>query len=137
MGLDPLEWRGKGEVLKIFQDMAAFSDSLDLCKFSAFAQNAEHYAAQYSASSGRPYSMDDVMEAGERIYNLERRYNNLAGFGEGSDQLPARFTEEASTLGGSKGHVSELEQMLGEYYSARGWENGVVPQAKLDALGVV
>ncbi len=137
MGLDPLEWRGKGEVLKTFQDMAAFSDSLDLCKFSAFAQNADHYAQQYSASSGRSFTMDDVMEAGERIYNLERHFNNLAGFGEGSDTLPARFTEEASTLGGSKGHVSELEEMLGEYYDARGWQKGVVPKAKLDALGVV
>ncbi len=137
MGLDPLEWRGKGEVLKTFQDMAAFSDSLDLCKFSAFAQNAEHYAQQYSASSGRSFTIDDVMEAGERIYNLERHFNNLAGFGEGSDTLPARFTEEASTLGGSKGHVSELEEMLGEYYDARGWQKGGVPQPTLDAPGVV
>ncbi len=137
MGLDPLEWRGKGELLKVFQDMAAFSDSLDLCKFSAFAQNAELYAEQYAASSGQPFTMDDVMEAGERIYNLERHFNNLAGFGEGSDTLPQRFVDEASTEGGSKGHVAELDQMLAEYYAAREWSDGVVPQAKLDALGVV
>ena len=137
MGLDPLEWRGKGELLKTFQDLAAFADSLDLCKFSSFAENAEHYAAQYAASSGRPFTMDDVMEAGERIYNLERLYNNRAGFGAGSDELPKRFVEEASTEGGSKGHVSELPQMLEEYYAARGWNDGVVPKGKLDALGVV
>ena len=77
------------------------------------------------------------MLAGERIYNLERRYNNLAGFGAGSDTLPARFTEEASTQPGSKGHVSELGPMLDEYYAARGWDDGVAPQSKLDALGVV
>ena len=82
--------------------------------------------------------MDDVMETGERIYNLERHFNNLAGFGEGSDQLPVRFTEEASSEGGSKGHVSELGQMLEEYYSVRGWENGVVPKQQTRcALGVV
>ena len=77
------------------------------------------------------------MQAGERIYNLERYYNNLAGFREGSDTLPARFTEEASTEKGSKGHVSELGPMLEEYYAARGWEAGVVPEAKLRALGIV
>jgi aldehyde:ferredoxin oxidoreductase len=77
------------------------------------------------------------MTAGERIYNLERYYNNLAGFREGSDTLPARFTDEPSTEPGSRGHVSELGPMLAEYYAARGWQEGVVPEAKLRALGIV
>jgi aldehyde:ferredoxin oxidoreductase len=134
---DPLEWRGKGELVKIFQDLAAFSDSLDLCKFSAFAQGADEYAHQYAAALGRACGPEDVMLTGERIYNLERYYNNLAGFGEGSDTLPARFTDEASTLSGSKGHVSELSDMLVEYYAARGWKEGVVPESKLEALGIL
>ena len=134
---DPLEWKGKGELTKIFQDLHAFSDSLDLCKFSAFAEGADEYAAQYSAMVGVPFTADDVMETGERIYNLERYFNNLAGFREGSDYLPKRFTTEPSTMPGSEGHVCELDQMLEEYYAVRGWENGVVPQAKLQALGIV
>ena len=133
---DPLEWRGKGELVMIFQDLAAFSDSLDLCKFSAFAQGADEYAAQWSGAMGIECTADDVMKAGERVYNLERYYNNLAGFREGSDTLPKRFTEEASTLSGSKGHVSELDQMLAEYYDVRGWKNGVVPDAKLAELQI-
>ena len=135
--LDPLAWQGKGELVKVFQDLHAFSDSLDLCKFSAFAEDAGHYAAQYATAMGVPFDADDVMAAGERIYNLERHYNNLAGFGEGSDTLPARFTEEASTEPGSQGHVSELAEMLEEYYAARGWQGGVVPEARLRQLGVV
>lgn len=134
---DPLEWKGKGELTKLLQDIHAFSDSLDLCKFSAFAEGAEEYAAQYSAMVGVPFTMDDVLVAGERIYNLERHYNNLAGFREGSDYLPKRFLEEPSTMPGSEGHVCELDLMLDEYYAARGWENGVVPEAKLQELGVV
>jgi len=134
---DPLAWEGKGELTKIFQDLHAFSDSLDLCKFSAFAMGAEEYAAQYSAMLGIPFGIDDVMRTGERIYNLERHYNNLAGFGEGSDKLPPRFLDEPSTMGGSKGHVCELDDMLTEYYAARGWENGVVPDAKLAELEVL
>ena len=116
---------------------SAFSDSLDLCKFSAFAEGAEEYAAQYGAALGIEFSADDVLEAGERIYNLERYYNNLAGFGEGSDTLPDRFTKEPSTHAGSKGHVSELGPMLEEYYEVRGWENGVVPESKLKQLGIL
>ncbi|MCK5650665.1 MAG: aldehyde ferredoxin oxidoreductase C-terminal domain-containing protein, partial [Gemmatimonadetes bacterium] len=134
---DPLEWKGKGELCKVFQDLHAFSDSLDLCKFSAFAEGPEEYAAQYAAMVGVEFTVDDVLRTGERIYNLERHYNNLAGFGEGSDTLPARYLEEPSTMPGSEGHVCELDKMLEEYYAARGWENGVVPEAKLRELAVL
>jgi aldehyde:ferredoxin oxidoreductase len=134
---DPLAWEGKGELVKIFQDIHAFSDSMDLCKFSAFAMGTDEYAAQYQAMTGVPFTSDDVLETGERIYNMERYYNNLAGHAEGSDTLPKRFTEEASTMPGSEGHVCELDEMLVEYYEVRGWENGVVPEAKLKELAIL
>jgi aldehyde:ferredoxin oxidoreductase len=133
---DPLEWKGKGELTKILQDVLAFSDSLDLCKFSAFAEGPDEYAAQYAAITGLPFTSADLLRTGERIYNLERLFNNLAGHGEGSDTLPDRFTKEASTMPGSLGHVCELDQMLAEYYAARGWQNGVVPDSKLAELDI-
>ena len=133
---DPLAWKGKGELTKILQDVLAFSDSMDLCKFSAFAEGPEEYASQYAAITGQPFTVDDLLKTGERIYNLERLYNNLAGHGEGSDNLPDRFTKEPSTMPGSEGHVCELDDMLAEYYVARGWQNGVVPAAKLQELGI-
>ncbi len=134
---NPLDWKGKGELVKAFQDLHAFSDSLDLCKFSAFAEDAELYAKQYATAMGVEISAEDVVRAGERIYNLERYYNNLAGFREGSDILPQRYLDEPSTMGGSKGHVSELDDMLAEYYAARGWKDGVVPEDKLRELGIL
>jgi aldehyde:ferredoxin oxidoreductase len=135
--VDPLEWKGKGGLVKIFQDIHAFSDSMDLCKFSAFAMGADEYAQQYAAMTGIPFSTDDVLKTGERIYNLERHYNNLNGFREGSDTLPKRFLVEPSDQQGSQGHVCELDKMLVEYYDARGWKNGVVTDAKLKELEIV
>jgi aldehyde:ferredoxin oxidoreductase len=135
--VDPLEWKGKGELVMIFQNFHAFSDSMDICKFSAFAQGAEEYAMQYSAMVGVPFTADDVLKTGERIYNLERHYNNLNGFREGSDTLPKRFLTEPSDQAGSKGHVCELDKMLEEYYEKRGWKNGVVPESKLKELEIV
>ena len=135
--VDPLAWKGKGGLVKIFQDIHAFSDSMDLCKFSAFAMGADEYALQYSAMIGIPFTTDDVLKTGERIYNLERHYNNLNGFREGSDTLPKRFLEEPSDQPGSAGNVCELDKMLVEYYEARGWKDGVVPEAKLKELGIV
>jgi len=134
---DPIAWEGKGELVKIFQDIHAVSDSFDICKFSAFAEGMDEYTAQFNAMTGLNYSVEELLQCGERIYNLERHYNNLAGFGEGSDQLPQRFLDEPSTMPGSEGQVCELDKMLEEYYVARGWENGVVPEAKLKELGIV
>jgi aldehyde:ferredoxin oxidoreductase len=134
---DPLEWKGKGGLIKLLQDLHAFSDSMDLCLFSAFAEGGDEYASQYSAMVGVPFTADDVLTTGERIYNLERYYNNLAGFREGSDYLPERFLKEPSTLLASKGHICELPEMLDEYYTARGWVEGVVPEAKLKELAII
>jgi aldehyde:ferredoxin oxidoreductase len=134
---DPLAWRGKGKLLKLFQDFQALSDSLGVCKFSTFAETPDHYAAQYEAVVGLPMDADAILTIGERIYNLERHYNNLAGFGEGADALPARFLTEPSQSPASKGHLCELNEMLEEYYEARGWVKGVVPEAKLKALGII
>jgi aldehyde:ferredoxin oxidoreductase len=135
---DPLAYEGKGELLKLLQDIHAFSDSLDLCKFSAFAIGPDEYAEQYRLMTGiENFTANDVLTTGERIYNLERHYNNLAGFGEGSDTLPRRFLDEPSNSKGSLGQICELDAMLEEYYRLRGWEKGVVPQAKLEELQVV
>ena len=132
---DPLAWEGKGALLKIFQDLHAFSDSLDLCKFSAFAEGAAEYAQQYEAIVGIALSEEDVMTTGERIYNLERRFNNLAGFDGSDDSLPERFLKEPGT-GPAANSVCELDEMKAEYYEARGWEDGVVPDAKLQELSI-
>ncbi len=134
---DPLAWEGKGKLTKLLQDLHAVSDSFDICKFSAFAEGPEEYAAQYSAVTGLKVSGADLLVTGERIYNLERYFNNLAGHREGSDYLPQRFLKEPSKSKGSEGHVCELDLMLREYYEARGWENGVVPERKLKELAIV
>ena len=133
---DPLEWRGKGELLKNFQDLHAFSDSLDLCKFSAFVEGPEEYAAQYEAIVGIPLTAEEVLTAGERIYNLERYFNNLAGFDGSHDTLPERFLKEPGS-GPAANSVCELDAMKVEYYAARGWVNGVVPAEKLRDLQII
>ena len=59
--VDPLEWKGKGELTMIFQNVHAFSDSMNICKFSTFAEGADEYAQQYDAMVGIPFSAEDVL----------------------------------------------------------------------------
>ena len=134
---DPLEVEGKAKLTIIFQNVHTVADCLNICKFATFAENLDTFAVQYSTITGNPMDADGLLEVGERVFNLERYYNNLAGFGEGSDYLPERFLKEPSDGPGSKGHVCELDVMLEEYYAERGWENGVVPESKLKELEII
>ena len=137
--VDPYEWEGKGELTAAFQDLHAISDSFDICKFNAFAEGIEEYVLQYNGMTGRDVSEDELLEAGERIYNLERYYNNLVGFDGSDDSLPARFLEGERGIpgqGASEGEFCELEEMKEEYYDHRGWIDGVVPDEKLAELEI-
>jgi aldehyde:ferredoxin oxidoreductase len=133
---DPLAWEGKGKLLKIFQDLHAISDSFDICKFNAFAEGINEYVAQYVAMTGVDIDADGLMKAGERIYNLERYYNNLNGFAGKDDSLPEKFLKQPGS-GPAAGHVCELDNMKKEYYGARGWTDGVVPESKLRELQII
>ena len=87
--------------------------------------------------TGMAVTAGDLLKIGERVYNLERYYNNLAGLGAGSDYLPKRFLELPADGQGSEGSLCELDKMLDEYYAERGWVNGVVPESKLRELEIL
>jgi len=135
--IDPLDPKGKGELTVTFQNVHTMTDCLDLCKFSTFAEGLDSFAAQYTAITGVEADANHMLKLGERVFTLERHYNNIAGFREGSDYLPERFLKEPSTSQGSEGQVCELDMMLEEYYQVRGWEDGVVPEEKLRELGII
>lgn len=133
---DRLAYEGKAELVIAFQDLTAAIDSLDCCLFSSFALSAKEYANLLSGMTGWQIDEDELMKIGERIYNLERRYNNLAGFSGKDDTLPRRFLEEPLPSGPSAGEVCDLPSMLAEYYERRGWNDGVVPEEKLKRLSI-
>ncbi|SIS13273.1 aldehyde ferredoxin oxidoreductase family protein [Natronorubrum thiooxidans] len=136
--VDPYEYEGKGELTAEFQDLHAISDSFDICKFNAFAEGIEEYVLQFNGMTGLEYSEAELLECGERIYNLERYYNNVVGFDGDDDTLPEVFLEAGETpgQGASEGEFCELEEMKDEYYEHRGWVDGIVPDEKLSKLGI-
>jgi len=138
--VDPMAWEGKGELAATFQDLHAISDSFDICKFNAFAEGIEEYVLQYNGMTGLDVTEDDLLKAGERIWNLERYYNNLVGFDGADDSLPPRFVAGSDKAipaqGGAEGSLAELDKMKDEYYEVRGWVDGVVPDEKLDELDI-
>jgi len=97
----------------------------------------ETLATMVGESLGIRLGPEQALEAGERIWNLERVYNVRAGLGRKDDSLPPRMLKEPLTAGMSAGHVVPLEPMLVEYYRLRGWDpEGRPTPEKLAALRV-
>lgn len=127
---DPLEHEGKPELVKAFQDATAAFDSSGLCVFTTFAWGLADLAPQMQAACDEQYTTEELEKIGERIWNMEREFNNAAGFTKADDSLPKRLLTEAATSGPTKGKVSELAKMLPKYYEVRGWDPEGRPTAK-------
>ncbi|MFW6318947.1 MAG: aldehyde ferredoxin oxidoreductase family protein [Bacillota bacterium] len=135
--LERLDLKDKPLWVKIFQDLTAFIDASGLCLFTSFALGAEDYANIYNAIVGTEWTGDDVLKAGERIYNIERQFNLEAGILPEEDTLPKRFLEEEMPEGPTKGHIHHLDKLLPEYYSLRGWsKEGIPTKERLTDLGL-
>lgn len=120
---------GKPQWVKTFQDLTAVIDSLGFCLFSSFPFGADDYMEMLNAATGFGMSTDEMMAVGERIWNLERRFNIKAGILPEQDTLPPRFFNEPMPDGPQKGVLSKMKELLPEYYQLRGWdEKGYVPE---------
>ncbi|AEH45958.1 Aldehyde ferredoxin oxidoreductase [Thermodesulfatator indicus DSM 15286] len=135
--LDPQATEGKAQWVKIFQDLTAVIDSMGLCLFTSFALGAEDYRDLLAAATGFDYTLEEMMQCGERIWNLERVFNLKAGLDPKEDTLPKRLLEEPMPEGPNKGKVHRLPEMLPEYYEIRGWtKEGIPTEEKLKELGL-
>ena len=134
---DPLVTEGKAGLVKAFQDVTAAWDSTGLCLFTSFAWSLENVAPQLDAACEGEWTADRLMETGERIWNLEREFNNRAGLTSADDTLPKRLLEEAAKTGPAEGKVCGLDEMLPEYYETRGWtKDGQVTDETRSRLGL-
>ncbi len=128
---------GKAGLVKVYQDLTAAIDSIGMCLFTSFALGADDYAGILSFLFEREISAEEVLLIGERIYSLERHFNQLTGMEENGDKLPERVLTEKVTARASEGMVSRLPEMLPEYYELRGWEKGFPTTETLTKLGII
>ncbi len=134
---DPLVTEGKADLAKAFQDATAVFDSAGICIFTSFAWTLAEVQPQVDAACEGGWSMEKLATMGERIWNMERLFNNAAGFTAKDDDLPPRLKTEPAKTGPAKGKVNEIDKMRPEYYKARGWdEKGVPTKETLKRLGL-
>ena len=134
---DPLVAEGKPELVKAFQDATAAFDAAGVCIFTSFAWTLADVQPQVAAACGSEFTMEAMNDIGERIWNMERDFNNRAGFTAADDTLPKRLLTEAAKTGPAKGLTSKLPEMLPKYYEVRGWNpDGTLKPETRERLGL-
>lgn len=119
---DPLVTEGKADLVKAFQDATAVFDSAGVCVFTTFAWTLADLQPQLAAACSTEFTLEELGKIGERVWNMEREFNNRAGFTNKDDSLPKRLLTEPAKTGPAKGLVNGLDKMLPEYYKVRGWD---------------
>ena len=122
-----------------YQNYAGVYNPLGLCKFLIKGQvGPDRLCAVVNAALGWDWTMQDVLDAGDRIFQLKRLINLRLGLRAADDRLPARFTTEPRPTGGAAGVLPDMAVMLPIYYEMRGWDaNGAPTAERLTRLGIM
>jgi len=135
--------QGVGRLIAQAQDYGSMLDSMVVCKLLLGFTNTgqvtqpEHFLEWLNLVTGWQMNLEDLMRAGERMFNLKRIFNVRRGISRKDDTLPMRFLTHKRGIGegGTADNLPPLGIMLNEYYAHRGWsEEGVPTKEKLREL---
>jgi len=137
LGLTPgyrFSLEGRTSQVIAMQHVRELDNALLRCVFASLPLDVT--AGLISLLTGQTWSPEELIEAGERSFNLKRLLNNYWGVTAADDRLPGILTG-AYADGGAAGRPVELAAALAEYYSNRKWNESGRPRAeKLAALGL-
>ena len=136
--MDRFTNKGKGKMVAKMQDLMGLFDSLKICKFLLYADiSVTDLLDCLNFVTGWNMEMEKMLKAGKRMFNLKRMYNFECGITARDDRLPGRFSDEVLKEGGTKGNCPDMDTMISDYYTFRGWdENGIPGREILKELGI-
>ena len=126
LSVDRRSIQGKGALIRHASMLTCALDALGLCKVPALSLigdcDLESEADLARALTGMALDAADLLEAGERIVNIERLFNLEHGLDpERDDRLPERFYTAADADEGPFLTPDGFSAMLQDYYAAMGW----------------
>jgi aldehyde:ferredoxin oxidoreductase len=117
------------------QNFRNMSDSLGICHFAIIPFSM--LIDMINASTGWNTTMDELLKAGERTFQMQRSLSCKLGITAKDDILP-ELAIRPIPEGGQEGHVPNMEKMLPEYYAIRDWNKatGKPSKKRLESLGM-
>jgi len=126
---------GKAASVARHQHWRTTCNALVVCFFAVLSP--AELAELLSAAAGEDWTVDELLTAGERAWNLKRLYNLRLGWTPAQEKLP-RLLLQSLPEGGQMGAVPDMDVLLDEYYAASGWDrpSGRPAPEKLAELGL-
>ncbi len=133
MSSDYRDYKGKPWMVFWQECLYALVDALGICKFQTVFLSPnmpkwEEYSKTIELVTGMKLTPRQLMETGERIYNLERMFNMREGFTREDDTLPDRYFDEPTPVGldvvrNRAIDREKFQTMISEYYTLHGWDS--------------
>ena len=129
-------WEGKAWMAIWTQHFTTIADSLGYCKFATIYPGSTHnlgyqqFCETINAVKGWDVTPEELMTAGERIWNLERMFiRRETGVLRQGDIPPSIYfqPQPLEPLKGEKLDREEYDRALDEYYAIRGWTKEGTP----------
>ena len=143
---DPPDVANPDELLMTiwYNHLTSIYNSLGFCMFASSVAEVlgpTLLAKFYSTATGIEVTSEEIMVAGERIFNLMRVYVNRMGVTAGDDHWPESYYMEHG-LTGEEDYPpfskNETQSLLDRYYKIRGWDpkTGKPMPETLNRLGI-
>jgi aldehyde:ferredoxin oxidoreductase len=123
------QMEGKAKLFLEFEDRFNIHDSLILCRFYRdIYWDWKYLSTIVEVTTGLKLDESGLRRISSTIQNETRRFNLREGITSKDDTLPKRFFDEP--LGKDRKVIrrEELQTMLQDYYSLRGWSSEGVPK---------
>jgi len=128
--------------IAISQNLSEVNNSLGICRQTissgslAIENIFDLLIESIYCLTGISFTLDEILQIGERIFNLKRKFNVLCGMSKKDDRIPIKLKTPLAN-GRARGKVLSIDKMLQEYYKFRGWdENGKPTRDKLKELSI-
>ena len=136
---DKYDYAAKGEFHRKLVAAMHFVNALGVCMFGFASYPVDTWPRFYSVISGRPFTLDDALVAGERIANMRLAFNLREGLNPLALQLPDVVIGVPPLKAGNLRDITvDVDQQIRDYVRAADWDpiTCTPSRAKLEALGL-
>jgi len=127
---------GKAKMTVTCEHIGMLTNACVLCMFDMLCISMDDLAKIMETATGFDYTVDELLECGDRIWQAKRGVNVLMGVTSADDRMTERMLTPF-TDGGAAGSAPDYDLMRGEYYEIRGLDDNGKPTAdRLGSLGL-
>ena len=138
-GENPEQQKGRGLWVKEAICMCHTMSCSGICMFGFFATHLPFIPEFMTYVTGESFTVDDMMQAGERIANIRQAFNVREGINAVAQPVPERaYGRPPLPDGPTAGIEVQVEAMLAEYLDQMEWtQDAAVPtRPVLERLGI-